>query len=92
MILYGIRSHLSGSCICKFFGKKSSDLARIDFVFDKRFTDSAHQYEGERSAPYFLVLADQIHQNVNARNAAGHILYLSGQTSRRKVRGDAPDV
>ena len=79
MILYGIRSHLSGSCICKFFGEKSSDLGGIDFVFDKRFADSAHQYEGERSASYFLVLADQIHQNVNARNAAGHILYLCGQ-------------
>src|SRR6185295_2425773 len=84
--------HLSGSCFSKFFGEKGPNLGGIDFVFDKRVADPAHQYEGERSAFYFLVLADQIHQDVNARNSAGHILYLCGQSCRRKMGNDAADV
>src|SRR3569832_2783023 len=66
-------------------GQKCAHLGGIDVVFDKSAADAAHKNEGERAALHFLVLRDQIHQDIDIRDIVGHLLEMGRQADPRKM-------
>src|SRR6185437_9108898 len=66
--------------------QKRAHVGRIDIAFDEGLADAAHENESERAAFHFLVLCDQTHQGIDARDAAGNLPNMGRQADRRKVR------
>ena len=58
-----VRGHRCG----KLLGEERAHLGGIDVACDKGLADAAHQDEGELAALDLLVLRDQVHQAVDAR-------------------------
>src|ERR1041384_8047390 len=52
------------SCLRQLLREEFAHLRGIDVWRDERVADTAHQDEGELAALYFLVLRDQVHQEI----------------------------
>ena len=65
------------------------DLGGVNVGCDEACADSARQYEGQSTALDLLVLGDELHQAVRARQAARNRGDMDRQADSRKVALDA---
>src|SRR3569623_792851 len=66
-------------------GQKCAHFGGIDVVFDKSAADAAHENESKSPALHYLVLREQIQQDIDIRDFVGQLLEMGRQADRRKM-------
>src|SRR4051794_16191970 len=85
----GSRASRRASSRGKLLSEEFANLGGLDVAGDESFADAPHQDEGEPAALHFLVLRNEVHDRIELKTLAGHIVNVGGQADRRKVANRA---